>query len=38
VIWSSNWGVPGGPVYEFVSRLDWNEQQNPKEVVANDQH
>jgi hypothetical protein len=22
VIWSSNWGVPGGPVYEFVARLD----------------
>ncbi|MDX8523676.1 hypothetical protein RFM68_04075 [Mesorhizobium sp. MSK_1335] len=37
VIWSSNWGVPGGPVYEFVARLDWREHQNPKEVVANDQ-
>lgn len=23
VIWSSNWGVPGGPVYDFVARLDW---------------
>lgn len=21
VIWSSNWGVPGGPVYDFVSRV-----------------
>lgn len=37
VIWSSNWGVPGGPVYEFVVRLDWSEQQNAKEVVVNDQ-
>ncbi|WP_051231647.1 hypothetical protein [Kaistia adipata] len=23
VIWSSNWGNPGGPVLEFVSRLEW---------------
>ena len=23
VIWSSNWGKPGGPVFDFVSRLDW---------------
>jgi hypothetical protein len=37
VIWSSNWGVPGGPVYEFVARLDWSERQNLKEVIANDQ-
>ncbi|MBZ9849981.1 hypothetical protein LB565_18515 [Mesorhizobium sp. CA14] len=37
VIWSSNWGVPGGPVYEFVTRVDWSEQHNPKEVVANGQ-
>jgi hypothetical protein len=37
VIWSSNWGVPGGPVYEFVTRLDWPEQRDPKEVVANGQ-
>jgi hypothetical protein len=22
IIWSSNWGVPGGPVYDFVTRLD----------------
>ncbi|WP_027168621.1 hypothetical protein [Mesorhizobium sp. WSM3224] len=37
VIWSSNWGVPGGPVYEFVTRLDWPEQHGPKELVANGQ-
>ncbi|TGS62781.1 hypothetical protein EN817_24295 [Mesorhizobium sp. M3A.F.Ca.ET.174.01.1.1] len=35
VIWSSNWGVPGGPVYDFVARLDWAQQENPKELVAN---
>jgi hypothetical protein len=23
IIWSSNWGVPGGPVFEFVTRLEW---------------
>ncbi|UCI07395.1 hypothetical protein [Mesorhizobium sp. B1-1-8] len=37
VIWSSNWGVPGGPVYDFVSRVDWPKQQNRKEIVANGQ-
>jgi hypothetical protein len=26
VIWSSNWGVPGGPVYDFVTRVDWPEE------------
>ncbi|TPJ19433.1 hypothetical protein FJ425_27065 [Mesorhizobium sp. B2-7-2] len=26
VIWSSNWGVPGGPVYDFVTRVDWSEE------------
>ena len=23
VVWSSNWGVANGPVYEFVTRVDW---------------
>jgi hypothetical protein len=23
IIWSSNWGQPGGPVYEFVTRIPW---------------
>lgn len=37
VIWSSNWGVPGGPVYEFITRLDWPEESrsNQKEIAAN---
>jgi len=26
VIWSSNWGVPGGPVYDFVTRVVWQEE------------
>ena len=26
VIWSSNWGVPGGPVFDFVTRLDQPDQ------------
>ncbi|MDX8534082.1 hypothetical protein RFM41_32110 [Mesorhizobium sp. VK25A] len=25
VIWSSNWGVPGGFVYDFVTLVDWSE-------------
>ncbi|WP_411970665.1 hypothetical protein [Mesorhizobium sp. CA14] len=29
VVWSSNWGVPGGPVYDFVTRVDW--PRNPDE-------
>ncbi|MER8380356.1 hypothetical protein NKJ36_06865 [Mesorhizobium sp. M0142] len=28
VVWSSNWGVPGGPVYDFVARIDWPERSN----------
>jgi hypothetical protein len=24
VIWSSNWGKRGGPVFDFVSRVDWD--------------
>jgi hypothetical protein len=23
IVWSSNWGTAGGPVYDFVSRVDW---------------
>jgi hypothetical protein len=23
IIWSSNWGAAGGPVHEFVSKVDW---------------
>lgn len=40
VIWSSNWGVPGGPVYDFVARLDWPQEGPSKqtEVVANGLH
>ena len=27
VIWSSNWGKPGGPVFDFVSRIDWADRE-----------
>jgi hypothetical protein len=27
IIWSSNWGQPGGPVFDFVTRLDWTTDQ-----------
>jgi hypothetical protein len=40
VIWSSNWGVAGGSVYDFVARLDWREEgpSNQTEVAANGAH
>lgn len=40
VVWSSNWGVPGGPVYDFVARLDWPREasSNQTEVAANGAH
>ena len=35
VVWSSNWGLPGGPVYDFVTRIDWQEYpENGLEDVA----
>ncbi len=27
IIWSSNWGQRGGPVFDFVSRLDWADRE-----------
>jgi len=27
IIWSSNWGRRGGPVFDFVSRLDWTDRE-----------
>ncbi|TPM14761.1 hypothetical protein [Mesorhizobium sp. B2-3-5] len=40
VVWSSNWGVPGGPVYDFVARVEWPWEQvsNQKEIVTNGLH
>ncbi|MBZ9797246.1 hypothetical protein [Mesorhizobium sp. ES1-4] len=40
VIWSSNCGAPGGPVYDFVARIDWPREghSKPTEVVANGLH
>jgi hypothetical protein len=40
VVWSSNWGVPGGPVYDFVARVDWSDRctSNQGEVVADGHH
>jgi WD40 repeat protein len=37
VIWSSNWGVPGGPVYDFITHVDWSEEpgSTQKEIVTN---
>jgi hypothetical protein len=37
VIWSSNWGKKGGPVFDFVSRFDWLaegiQERKPQEMV-----
>jgi hypothetical protein len=30
VVWSSNWGEPGGPVADYVSRLSWPESSSGK--------
>lgn len=40
IVWSSNWGVPGGPVFDFVARVDWPWQPVSigKEIVANGLH
>ncbi|UVK44033.1 hypothetical protein BPNPMPFG_005902 [Mesorhizobium sp. AR07] len=40
IVWSSNWGVPGGPVYDFVARVDWPGKpvSAQKEIVANGLH
>ncbi|UCI16770.1 hypothetical protein FJ970_16505 [Mesorhizobium sp. B2-1-8] len=37
VVWSSNWGAPGGPVHDFVTRVDWSVSgtSSQKEIVAN---
>lgn len=36
VIWSSNWEQPGGPVFEFVSRLDWSDESTAAARPAKD--
>ena len=28
IIWSSNWNRPGGPVYDFVTRLNWSDEKS----------
>ncbi|WEK52228.1 MAG: hypothetical protein P0Y66_09775 [Candidatus Kaistia colombiensis] len=37
IIWSSNWGVPGGPVLEFVARLDWPQEPEADHLGASAQ-
>jgi hypothetical protein len=32
VIWSSNWGQPGAPVADYVSRIDWNSPPSPRQA------
>lgn len=38
IIWSSNWGQRGGPVFDFVSRLDWSDRDSRQELMQGDRH
>ncbi|WP_441244444.1 hypothetical protein [Tardiphaga sp. 768_D3_N2_1] len=38
VIWSSNWGQRGGPVFDFVSRIDWADRDSGSSLAQGDRH
>jgi hypothetical protein len=38
VIWSSNWGTRGGPVFDFVSRVDWADWDRREGLMQGDGH
>ncbi|MFB9270013.1 hypothetical protein ACFFWD_43990 [Bradyrhizobium erythrophlei] len=38
VIWSSNWGTRGGPVFDFVTRLDWGDPESGSQLVQGERH
>jgi hypothetical protein len=38
IIWSSNWGKRGGPVFDFVSRVDWADWDNRQGLMQGDRH
>jgi hypothetical protein len=38
IIWSSNWGKRGGPVFDFVSRVDWAEWDRKEGLMQGDGH
>jgi hypothetical protein len=38
IIWSSNWGQRGGPVFDFVSRLDWSDRDSRQDLIQGDRH
>ncbi|MGM4920659.1 hypothetical protein [Tardiphaga sp. 813_E8_N1_3] len=38
VIWSSNWGQRGGPVFDFVSRIDWADRDSGGSLAQGDRH
>jgi hypothetical protein len=38
VIWSSNWGQRGGPVFDFVSRIDWADRDSRDDLAQGDRH
>jgi hypothetical protein len=38
IIWSSNWGQRGGPVFDFVSRIDWADRDSGSSLAQGDRH
>jgi hypothetical protein len=38
VIWSSNWGQRGGPVFDFVSRIGWADRDSGDSLAQGDRH
>lgn len=38
IIWSSNWGKRGGPVFDFVSRVDWADWDRREGLMQGDGH
>ncbi|WP_349768795.1 hypothetical protein [Tardiphaga sp. 37S4] len=38
VIWSSNWGQRGGPVFDFVSRIDWADRDSGNDLAQGGRH
>lgn len=38
IIWSSNWGQRGGPVFNFVSRLDWGDRDSREGLAQGERH
>jgi hypothetical protein len=38
IVWSSNWGQRGGPVFDFVSRVDWADWDSREGLMLGERH